>query len=441
MHSSCGLWALLLPPPLLLLLLLVTTSPSTALKEDEKQLMVQLHNLYRAQVSPPASDMRQMRWDPELAAFAKAYAQKCVWGHNKDRGRRGENLFAITDEGLDLPLAMEEWHHEREHYNLSTAACAAGQMCGHYTQVVWSKTERIGCGSHFCETLQGVEETNIHLLVCNYEPPGNVKGQRPYREGTPCSQCPPGYSCQNALCEPTRGPEETQDLTPQVQRTLRNLAGSPASARDTRGPPPWDYCCCLSRWGPDSSEEATALHETWWAVPGPMPALGCLFSSKRPQLPGQVLLCGPAAPCTPALATFQASYLVPLAPGAPQQRPFWGAHPWLAAVPRRVQATCAWCSVTTACALRTRDLRLLPETTWLLPSPWPLPPPQGCLQCLLLFQVQRSQLGHYTPNHVSSPSNKKLLGGSHVKGWLQPGHTACLASCWGSGAFLPPTTE
>lgn len=60
MHSSCGLWALLLPPPLLLLLLLVTTSPSTALKEDEKQLMVQLHNLYRAQVSPPASDMRQM---------------------------------------------------------------------------------------------------------------------------------------------------------------------------------------------------------------------------------------------------------------------------------------------------------------------------------------------------------------------------------------------
>ncbi|XP_003473716.3 peptidase inhibitor 16 isoform X1 [Cavia porcellus] len=228
MHSSCGLWALLLPPPLLLLLLLVTTSPSTALKEDEKQLMVQLHNLYRAQVSPPASDMRQMRWDPELAAFAKAYAQKCVWGHNKDRGRRGENLFAITDEGLDLPLAMEEWHHEREHYNLSTAACAAGQMCGHYTQVVWSKTERIGCGSHFCETLQGVEETNIHLLVCNYEPPGNVKGQRPYREGTPCSQCPPGYSCQNALCEPTRGPEETQDLTPQVTEAP-STAGDEAS--------------------------------------------------------------------------------------------------------------------------------------------------------------------------------------------------------------------
>ncbi|KAM6182318.1 peptidase inhibitor 16 [Erethizon dorsatum] len=232
MHGSCGLWALLL------LLLLVTTGPATALQEDEKELMLQLHNLYRAQVSPPASDMLQMRWDPELAAFAKAYAQKCVWGHNKDRGRRGENLFAITDEGLDLPLAMEEWNHEREHYNLSTASCAAGHMCGHYTQVVWSKTERMGCGSHFCETLQGVEETNnIHLLVCNYEPPGNVKGQRPYREGTPCSQCPPGYSCENALCELIRGPEEAQDLTPLVTEVPSTVADEASGPGKTDTPP------------------------------------------------------------------------------------------------------------------------------------------------------------------------------------------------------------
>lgn len=174
MHSSCSPWVMLpqLPPLLLLFLLLLTaTGPATALTEDEKQTMVELHNHYRAQVSPPASDMLQMRWDDELAAFAKAYAQKCVWGHNKERGRRGENLFAITDEGMDVPLAVGNWHEEHEYYNLSTGTCDPGQMCGHYTQVVWSKTERIGCGSHFCETLQGVEEANIHLLVCNYEPP------------------------------------------------------------------------------------------------------------------------------------------------------------------------------------------------------------------------------------------------------------------------------
>ncbi|XP_006907375.1 peptidase inhibitor 16 [Pteropus alecto] len=228
MHSSRSLLALLLLP---LLLLVATIGLAGALSDDEKRVMVELHNLYRAQVSPPAANMLRMRWDEELAAFAKAYAQECVWGHNKARGKRGENLFAITDEGMDVPLAVEEWYLEHEHYNLSTATCDPGQMCGHYTQVVWAKTERIGCGSHFCEKLQGVEETNIHLLVCNYEPPGNVKGQRPYQEGHPCSQCPSGYRCENFVCEPIRGPEESQDLPYLVTETPSSLATEASDSR------------------------------------------------------------------------------------------------------------------------------------------------------------------------------------------------------------------
>ncbi|XP_013206605.1 peptidase inhibitor 16 [Microtus ochrogaster] len=234
MHSSCSLWATALSP---LLLLLTAAGPTSALTEDEKETMVELHNFYRAQVSPPASDMLQMRWDDHLAAFAKAYAQKCVWGHNKERGRRGENLFAITDEGMDVPLAVGNWFEEREHYNLSTATCDPGQMCGHYTQVVWSKTERIGCGSHFCESLHGVEEANIHLLVCNYEPPGNVKGRKPYQEGTPCSQCPVGYNCKNSLCEPTRNPKEEQDSPPRVTEVPSITRATEApSSRETGTP-------------------------------------------------------------------------------------------------------------------------------------------------------------------------------------------------------------
>lgn len=63
MHSSCSPWVMLPQLPLLLLLLLLlltVTGPATALTEDEKQTMVELHNHYRAQVSPPASDMLQM---------------------------------------------------------------------------------------------------------------------------------------------------------------------------------------------------------------------------------------------------------------------------------------------------------------------------------------------------------------------------------------------
>ncbi|XP_021489107.1 peptidase inhibitor 16 [Meriones unguiculatus] len=235
MHSSRSLWVML--PPLLLLLLAAAGS-TMALTAEEKRSMVELHNFYRAQVNPPASDMLQLRWDDQLADFAKAYARKCVWGHNKERGQRGENLFAITeDDGVDVPLAVANWYEEREHYNLSSGACDPGQMCGHYTQVVWSKTEKIGCGSHFCETLQGVEEANVHLLVCNYEPPGNVKGRKPYQEGTPCSQCPLGYSCANSLCEPRRKPEEAEDSPPPVTEVPSTLTTEAPSSGETGTPP------------------------------------------------------------------------------------------------------------------------------------------------------------------------------------------------------------
>ncbi|KAL8168415.1 UNVERIFIED_CONTAM: Peptidase inhibitor 16, partial [Gekko kuhli] len=73
-------------------------------------------------------------WDPELETFAKDYATKCIWGHNKERGWRGENLFAMTGD-LNVETAVENWYNEYQHYNMTTLTCAEGQMCGHYTQV------------------------------------------------------------------------------------------------------------------------------------------------------------------------------------------------------------------------------------------------------------------------------------------------------------------
>ncbi|XP_036623682.1 peptidase inhibitor 16 isoform X3 [Trichosurus vulpecula] len=218
-------------------LLFTAAQLSCSLNDEEKQMVVELHNLYRSQVSPPATNMKNMKWDEDLAAFAKAYASKCVWGHNKDRGRRGENLFAITEGEMDLELAVEQWYNEHEHYDLSNATCAEGQMCGHYTQVVWAKTERIGCGSQFCETLEGVMETNIHVLVCNYEPPGNVKGQKPYVEGPQCSQCQEGYQCKNQLCQPIIGPEEAGVSSFLPGAALPSMATETSPNLATEAPP------------------------------------------------------------------------------------------------------------------------------------------------------------------------------------------------------------
>ncbi|XP_075766043.1 peptidase inhibitor 16 [Pelodiscus sinensis] len=217
-----------------LLLLLTAVELSWALTEDDKRLIVEMHNNYRSQVSPPAADMLKMSWDPELEAFAKAYAAKCIWGHNKARGRRGENLFAITDE-MDVEVAMEQWYDEQEHYNLTTAKCALGQMCGHYTQVVWASSKYIGCGTQFCKTLHGVEDPDLYLLVCNYSPPGNVRGRKPYKEGPACSQCPEGYTCRNLICEPRGDSEETS--TSSRTRPAPTTTTSPPTTAATRPAP------------------------------------------------------------------------------------------------------------------------------------------------------------------------------------------------------------
>ncbi|NWH22013.1 PI16 inhibitor, partial [Grus americana] len=193
---SCTMLSSGLPP---VFLLLTALELSWSLSDEEKKIILDGHNKYRSQVSPPAMDMLKMSWDTELEAFAQAYAEKCIWDHNKERGRRGENLFAMAPT-LDLEFAVEDWNGEEKYYNLTTSTCVPGQMCGHYTQVVWASTHRIGCGAKFCEKIDGIETEGMYLLVCNYYPPGNMKGRKPYKEGPSCSQCPEGRACVNSLC-------------------------------------------------------------------------------------------------------------------------------------------------------------------------------------------------------------------------------------------------
>ncbi|NWV93949.1 PI16 inhibitor, partial [Machaerirhynchus nigripectus] len=189
-----------------ILLMLSVLELSWSLSDEEKKIILDEHNKYRSKVDPPARAMMKMTWDKELEALAQSYAEKCIWDHNKERGRRGENLFAMAPT-LELEFAVEDWNGEEKFYNLTTSVCVPGQMCGHYTQVVWSSTHQIGCGAHFCEKIDGIETENMHLLVCNYYPPGNVKGKKPYMEGPPCTSCPTGTVCVNNLCDYKVSPE------------------------------------------------------------------------------------------------------------------------------------------------------------------------------------------------------------------------------------------
>ncbi|NXA99025.1 PI16 inhibitor, partial [Cnemophilus loriae] len=189
----------------LVLLVLSVLEPSWSLSDEDKKIILDEHNKYRSQVSPPARAMMKMTWDRDLEVVAQDHAEKCSWGQNGGPGR--ENLFA-TASTLDVKLAIEQWNKERKFYDLATSECVSGQTCDNYTQMVWAATTRIGCGNSSCEKINGIETENMHLLVCSYYPPGNIENKMPYMEGPSCEICPKDTVCENNLCEAEAGTRE-----------------------------------------------------------------------------------------------------------------------------------------------------------------------------------------------------------------------------------------
>ena len=68
-------------------------------------------------------------------------------------------------------MAVASWAAEADDYDRERDRCRRGRVCGHYTQLVWKRTERIGCAAHRCGRLE-----YPYTLVCNYGPGGNTGG-------------------------------------------------------------------------------------------------------------------------------------------------------------------------------------------------------------------------------------------------------------------------
>ena len=65
------------------------------------------------------------------------------------------------------------WVAEKNDYDYPSNTCAAGKVCGHYTQVVWRNSVNLGCGRVQCAN-------GWAYVICSYDPPGNVNGGSPY---------------------------------------------------------------------------------------------------------------------------------------------------------------------------------------------------------------------------------------------------------------------
>jgi len=127
-----------------------------------------------------------MAWDESLAATAQAWANTCtdsdgngLIDHNANRSAGypwyvGENVAGSTG-SMTGPNAVSLWVDEQQYYTYATNTCVAGQVCGHYTQVVWADSTHVGCGISSCAAL-----TFHTSIVCDYGPGGNIYGEWPY---------------------------------------------------------------------------------------------------------------------------------------------------------------------------------------------------------------------------------------------------------------------
>lgn len=146
--------------------------------------MVDGHNRVRAKALPrPQPSLPPLVWSGPAAELARAYAAQCKFRHNSRRGAYGENLFAMSDHQstvVVVPAAIRSWSSEGTDYDLAGNACRKSKVCGHYTQMVWRDTREVGCAVQHCTTGAPFGSGPWTLVVCNYAPPGNVVGRKPY---------------------------------------------------------------------------------------------------------------------------------------------------------------------------------------------------------------------------------------------------------------------
>lgn len=99
-------------------------------------------------------DAPPVEWDEELAQFARDYAPICQMQHSS--GPYGENLAGGAGGGYNIERAFNSWASEGDHYDwnqpgvLEATVNGETMGLGHFTQVVWKATTKIGCAAVTC---------------------------------------------------------------------------------------------------------------------------------------------------------------------------------------------------------------------------------------------------------------------------------------------------
>ena len=129
------------------------------------------HNKARADVG-----LGPVKWSAGLAAYAQQWADHlaattCKMAHRTEH-KYGENLFQGTAGYYTAVDAAKGWETEKKEYRGGVLTESNWHPAGHYTQMVWRESTALGCGEAVCD--------KTLIVACNYDPPGNTIGRKPY---------------------------------------------------------------------------------------------------------------------------------------------------------------------------------------------------------------------------------------------------------------------
>lgn len=155
-----------------ILVLLAAGRPADAnLDPRSATELLEAHNKNRTSLS-----LAPLRWSERLSDTAQHWADHLVAIKRLEHSGSGQNLATATSGTYSLTQLIDLWGSERaqfvDGYFPAISTTRNWMDAGHYSQIVWRMTTELGCGF--------ARGGGMDVLVCNYSPPGNVVGERPY---------------------------------------------------------------------------------------------------------------------------------------------------------------------------------------------------------------------------------------------------------------------
>jgi pathogenesis-related protein 1 len=148
----------------------VPDNTGSAVTTKDAQQALDFHNKVRQDVGVPP-----LAWSEELSAFAQAWADHlvksdCAFEHRRDTGKwsssYGENIF-MGSGIFTVKDASQSWYDEIKSYTYVEVSETNFRATGHYTQMVWRTTTKIGMGVATCSNGNYIiVATTTHQETC-----------------------------------------------------------------------------------------------------------------------------------------------------------------------------------------------------------------------------------------------------------------------------------